>query len=210
MTDKPERHAIISGVGQSAIGRRLFRTDLDLTCEAALAAIADAGLRPDDIDGIAAYPGPIGGAAGLRRAGHLRGAGVPRHRPALASLRRRGPGADLADHPRHARGRRRAVPARAGLPHGDRGDRGGRHRPARHRRGLARDPRLRRLPDPVRRDVGRQLAGALRPPAHARVRHHARAPRPDRHHRAAARGAQPEGDLSRADDAWTTTSRRAW
>ena len=58
MSDKPERHAILSGVGQSAIGRRLFRTDLDLTCEAALAAIADAGLRPDDIDGIAAYPGP--------------------------------------------------------------------------------------------------------------------------------------------------------
>src|SRR6185503_8522056 len=59
-----ERRAILSGVGQSAIGRRLFRTDLDLTCEAALAAIADAGLRPDDIDGIAAYPGPIGAAPG--------------------------------------------------------------------------------------------------------------------------------------------------
>jgi acetyl-CoA acetyltransferase len=65
MSDKPERHAIISGVGQSAIGRRLFRTDLDLTCEAALAAIADAGLRPADIDGIAAYPGPIGGPPGF-------------------------------------------------------------------------------------------------------------------------------------------------
>ena len=45
MSDKPERGAIVSGVAQSAIGRRLFRTDLDLTCEAALAAIADAGLR---------------------------------------------------------------------------------------------------------------------------------------------------------------------
>ena len=65
MIDKPERHAILSGVGQSAIGRRLFRTDLDLTCEAALAAIADAGLTPDDIDGIAAYPGPIAGPAGF-------------------------------------------------------------------------------------------------------------------------------------------------
>jgi hypothetical protein len=65
MSDKPERHAIISGVGQSAIGRRLFRTDLDLTCEAALEAIADAGLRPDHIDGIAAYPGPIAGRPGF-------------------------------------------------------------------------------------------------------------------------------------------------
>ncbi len=60
-----ERRAIVSGVAQSAIGRRLFRDDLDLTCEAALAAIADAGLRPDDIDGIAAYPGPVQGGPGF-------------------------------------------------------------------------------------------------------------------------------------------------
>ena len=65
MIDKPERRAILAGVGQSAIGRRLFRTDLDLTCEAALAAIADGGLTPDDIDGIAAYPGPIAGPPGF-------------------------------------------------------------------------------------------------------------------------------------------------
>ncbi|MDX2170615.1 MAG: thiolase family protein [Deltaproteobacteria bacterium] len=62
---KPESRAILSGVGQSAIGRRLFRTDLDLTCDAALAAIADAGLQPDDIDGIACYPGPIAAPAGF-------------------------------------------------------------------------------------------------------------------------------------------------
>ena len=65
MRDKPESRAVLSGVGQSAIGRRLFRTDLDLTREAALAAIADAGLRPEDIDGIAAYPGPIAGPPGF-------------------------------------------------------------------------------------------------------------------------------------------------
>ena len=58
-----ERRAILSGVGQSQIGRRLFRTDLDLTCEAALAAIADAGLTTRDIDGLACYPGPMGTAA---------------------------------------------------------------------------------------------------------------------------------------------------
>lgn len=65
MSEPLERRAIISGIGQSAIGRRLFRDDLDLTCEAALTAIADAGLRPDDIDGIAAYPGPIQGGPGF-------------------------------------------------------------------------------------------------------------------------------------------------
>jgi len=65
MSEPLERRAIISGVAQSAIGRRLFRDDLDLTCEAALDAIADAGLRPDDIDGIAAYPGPIQGGPGF-------------------------------------------------------------------------------------------------------------------------------------------------
>ncbi len=65
MNPQLERQAIISGVGQSAIGRRLGRDDLDLTCEAALAAIADAGLEPDDIDGLAAYPGPIQGGPGF-------------------------------------------------------------------------------------------------------------------------------------------------
>ena len=61
-TERLERRAVISGMAQSQIGRRLFRTDMDLTAEAALAAIADAGLRPDDIDGIASYPGAMGAA----------------------------------------------------------------------------------------------------------------------------------------------------
>jgi len=60
--ERLERRAILSGVGQSQIGRRLFRTDMDLTAEAALRAIADAGLTPDDIDGIASYPGFMGAA----------------------------------------------------------------------------------------------------------------------------------------------------
>ena len=60
--ERLERRAILSGVGQSQIGRRLFRTDMDLTAEAALAAIADAGLTPDDIDGIASYPGAMAAA----------------------------------------------------------------------------------------------------------------------------------------------------
>lgn len=62
-----ERQAIISGVGQSDVGRRLYRSGLDLTIEAALEAVADAGLELSDIDGISTYPGmagPFGGATG--------------------------------------------------------------------------------------------------------------------------------------------------
>ena len=52
-----ERRAVISGVGQSQIGRRIYREPLDLTLEAALAAIEDAGLTRADIDGLSTYPG---------------------------------------------------------------------------------------------------------------------------------------------------------
>jgi len=64
MTPSPEQRTVISGVGQSAIGRRLGRDELDLTIEAALAAIADAGLTRADIDGLAAYPGGVMGGSG--------------------------------------------------------------------------------------------------------------------------------------------------
>lgn len=52
-----ERRAVISGVGQSATGRRLGRSGLDLTLEAILIALKDAGLDRQDIDGIAGWPG---------------------------------------------------------------------------------------------------------------------------------------------------------
>jgi acetyl-CoA acetyltransferase len=52
-----ERKAVVSGIGQSQVGRRIYRDPLDLTIDAVLAAIDDAGLRPSDIDGIATYPG---------------------------------------------------------------------------------------------------------------------------------------------------------
>jgi acetyl-CoA acetyltransferase len=48
-----EKDAIISGIGISRIGRRTGIPGLDLTLEAARTAIADAGLVPADIDGIA-------------------------------------------------------------------------------------------------------------------------------------------------------------
>jgi acetyl-CoA acetyltransferase len=60
-----ERRAIISGIGQSQVGRRLGRGDVDLTVEASLAAIADAGLTRDDIDGISTYPGMGAGTPGF-------------------------------------------------------------------------------------------------------------------------------------------------
>jgi acetyl-CoA acetyltransferase len=60
-----ERRAVISGVGQSQVGRRLGRDGLDLTIDAALAAIADAGLAVADIDGLATYPGGIEGFPGF-------------------------------------------------------------------------------------------------------------------------------------------------
>ena len=54
-----ERLAVISGVGQSQIGRRIYRDPLDLTIDAALAAIDDAGLTREDIDGVSTYPGAM-------------------------------------------------------------------------------------------------------------------------------------------------------
>jgi len=54
-----ERGAVISGIGQSQVGRRLYRHPLDLSIEAALDAIEDAGLTRDDIDGLATYPGSM-------------------------------------------------------------------------------------------------------------------------------------------------------
>jgi acetyl-CoA acetyltransferase len=76
MTDF-ERRSIISGIGQSAVGRRLGRTGIDLTIEAALAAIADAGLEVADIDGLATYPGAGVGGPGFT------GPGTPEVQDAL-------------------------------------------------------------------------------------------------------------------------------
>ena len=57
-----ERRAAITGIGQSDVGRRLGRDPLELTLDACLGAIEDAGLRREDIDGVSTYPG--GGGPG--------------------------------------------------------------------------------------------------------------------------------------------------
>lgn len=61
----PEQQAVISGIGQSAVGRRLGRTGLDLTLDAVSAALADAGIDRSEIDGISSWPGYKADAPGF-------------------------------------------------------------------------------------------------------------------------------------------------
>jgi acetyl-CoA acetyltransferase len=97
-----ERRAVISGVGQSAIGRQIDRSGFQLTLDAITAAVADAGLTLDDIDGLAMFPGGgtgnvpgYGGADiyevqdALRltttwRQGQVEGMSLPFYAPAMA------------------------------------------------------------------------------------------------------------------------------
>ena len=55
--DKFEDEVALTGIGMSEIGRRLMVPPLSLTVAACEAAIADAGLTIDDIDGLSTYPG---------------------------------------------------------------------------------------------------------------------------------------------------------
>jgi acetyl-CoA acetyltransferase len=57
--------AVISGAAQSDTGRKTGRSGMEHGIEGCLRAIADAGLTPDDVDGVASYPGPIAGEAGF-------------------------------------------------------------------------------------------------------------------------------------------------
>jgi acetyl-CoA acetyltransferase len=54
MTSIGDRAAII-GIGQTAFSKQSGKTEHRVACEAIAAAIADAGLRPQDIDGIVRY-----------------------------------------------------------------------------------------------------------------------------------------------------------
>ena len=77
MSEPLERRATITGVGQSQVGRRLYRGALDLTIEASLRAIEDAGLTRDDIDGLSSYPGAMAAPPGFS------GPGTPEVQDAL-------------------------------------------------------------------------------------------------------------------------------
>lgn len=59
-SDRFEHRSVISGIGRSALGRRLMRDPLSLTVDACLAAVADAGLSLADVDGLSTYPGFAG------------------------------------------------------------------------------------------------------------------------------------------------------
>jgi len=58
--DRFEHKSVLSGVGRSALGRRLMVDPLSLTVDACLKAVADAGLELSDIDGLSTYPGAAG------------------------------------------------------------------------------------------------------------------------------------------------------
>lgn len=55
MIETPEKQAIISGIGISRIGRKTGISGLELSLESTRAAIVDAGLTVDDLDGIASF-----------------------------------------------------------------------------------------------------------------------------------------------------------
>ncbi|MET0913568.1 MAG: thiolase family protein [Acidimicrobiales bacterium] len=69
MTNRGERGAVISGVGQSQVGRRIYRDPLDLTIEGTFAALENAGLTVADIDGISTYPGALSTPPGFSGVG---------------------------------------------------------------------------------------------------------------------------------------------
>lgn len=66
---RPEDAVAITGIGTSAVGRRLMRSPVSLTVEACRAAVADAGLSMDDIDGLTTWPGAMGGGGGITEGG---------------------------------------------------------------------------------------------------------------------------------------------
>lgn len=85
MSEFLERRAVISGIGLSDTGRRLGRSGLELAVDASMAAIADAGLRLEDIDGLSsmgqALPDDVKESLGAHlnwvapQGGHGQGAG---------------------------------------------------------------------------------------------------------------------------------------
>jgi acetyl-CoA acetyltransferase/uncharacterized OB-fold protein len=68
-TTKFEDRVAITGIGMSQVGRRLMRPAVSLTVEACRAAVEDAGLTMDDIDGLSTYPGGMAAAHGISEGG---------------------------------------------------------------------------------------------------------------------------------------------
>jgi acetyl-CoA acetyltransferase len=76
----PEKNVAITGIGQSEVSRGATKSALELTVDACLEAITDAGLTRADIDGVATWPGGSGeengfspvGSAGIQDALRLK------------------------------------------------------------------------------------------------------------------------------------------
>src|SRR4051812_42901260 len=68
-SEKFEDRVAITGIGMSEVGRRLMRQPVSLTVEACRAAVADAGMTMDDIDGLSTYPGGLLGGHGISEGG---------------------------------------------------------------------------------------------------------------------------------------------
>ncbi len=64
-----EQRCVITGIGQSAVGRRLGVDPVELSLDSVLLAIEDAGLTTKDIDGVSTYPGPMENPPGFSGAG---------------------------------------------------------------------------------------------------------------------------------------------
>lgn len=69
LEDYPEKRACITGIGQTEPGRPSDRGALQLTLQACLQAMADAGLEPEDIDGILNHPGKTAEGGGISPVG---------------------------------------------------------------------------------------------------------------------------------------------
>lgn len=63
MSRYAEKQTAVTGIGQSAIYRKPTVLPFELAVQACEAAIADAGLRPEDIDGVSCWPSVPSGTA---------------------------------------------------------------------------------------------------------------------------------------------------
>ncbi len=64
-----ERDAVIPGIGQSNVGRRIYEDPLAMTIDATLEAVEHAGLTLADVDGISTYPGNLSTPPGFSGVG---------------------------------------------------------------------------------------------------------------------------------------------
>lgn len=69
MTAHAEKQVCITGAAQSEVGRPSSRTALQLTLDACHAAVAQAGLTMDQIEGIGTYPGKFPDGGGIAPVG---------------------------------------------------------------------------------------------------------------------------------------------